>query len=379
MAVMSPMPESWFIDAWAPTEGLVFASRRPSRSDPWSAEFIGASDARVQTFAIAAPSFEPQPVDRSAAFGAARRGFQERFSVDGETEYAFASLDQLITFARRIYSGSGPGTMGGGGEPPEPGPEPDGDGGAPFQPYDDFIRARDALGSTGDELLRILKDSRTRADRTSAIERLMTEAVVHNAAVLLLQCADSGSMDRRVPMRWFRAAGSLTRSIDIDWWYRWASKLEPRLPPGEIEYLWRRGVLPFGLREDRLTLAGLADAPFPIHLVRAYRLPLSIRTMLDLATYIAGDRRYVVASDLSALLALLIAVAAHFSFDTVAADWDLGGQSSFDQLRKSCSRYIADWLPVDELPEKLEHEVRRWCWRGPRGQRSNGSQRSEGE
>jgi hypothetical protein len=371
MAVMS-MSETWFIDAWAPTEGLVFASRRPHRADPWSAEFTGASDAPVQTFAIAAPSFESQPVDRSVAFGAARRGFQERFSVDGETEYAFASLDQLITFARRIYSGSGPGTVGGG-EPPEPGPEPDGDGGAPFRPYGDFVRASDAHG-TGDGMLRMLKDLRTRADRASAIERLMTKAVMHDAAVVLLRCADSSSMHRRVSLRWFRAAGGLTGAIDIDWWNRWAAKLEPRLSSGEVEYLWRRGVLPFGPREDRPTLAGLADAPFPIELVRAYRLPLSIRTMLDVATYIAADRKYVVASDLAALLALLIAVAAHFSIDAVMADWDLEGQTRFDHLGKSCSRYIADWLPVDGLPEKLEHEVRRWCWRGPRGQRSNASQ-----
>src|SRR5947207_8120411 len=99
--------------------------------DPWD---DGAGDpasiVRPVTFAIAAPGFEPGPVDRSIAFGAARRGFQERFSTNGENEYAFESLDQLIVFARRVYSGSVPGTLGGGDEgPPGPGPEPE--GGAP--------------------------------------------------------------------------------------------------------------------------------------------------------------------------------------------------------------------------------------------------------
>ena len=121
---MSGLEAKWHIDAWAPTEGLVFASKRLRGEDPWDMrQGKAAGFVPPMTFTIAAPSFEPEPVDRSLAFGAVRRGFQEGFSIDGQTEYDFDSLDQLITFARRIYSGSGPSTMGGAGEGPlEPGP-----------------------------------------------------------------------------------------------------------------------------------------------------------------------------------------------------------------------------------------------------------------
>ena len=54
------MALNWYIDAWAQTDGLVFASQRERSTDPWVLD-----PARpVMTFAIAAPNFEAQPVDR---------------------------------------------------------------------------------------------------------------------------------------------------------------------------------------------------------------------------------------------------------------------------------------------------------------------------
>lgn len=97
------MELKWYIDSWGPTEGVAFVSKREPCEDPWALE-------HTATLMIRAPDFEPRPVDRTFAFGAARRGFQERFAIEGLTEYGFDSLEYLTTFVSRIYLGSGPGT-----------------------------------------------------------------------------------------------------------------------------------------------------------------------------------------------------------------------------------------------------------------------------
>lgn len=368
------MALSWYLDAWAPTDGLVFASQRERSTDPWVLD-----PARpVMTFAIAAPNFEAQPVDRSLAFGAVRRGFQERFSLDGETEFGFESLVQLITFTRRIYSGSGPGTMGGGAgaPPPEPGPAPEGEGGAP-EWYASQLRDGENGGpkATGKNLLAALTVQH--ADRREILKRSITPPDVTVAASrLLIDCAGAAEASGlfKDSTRLVHAAACLTTSIDeLRALYSFASGRARRIAEFlDRVYEWHRYRGSSYVETWKPHLGDVTQAPIPAGLARALGFPASVRTMLDVVSYIAADRDFVVRSSQASLLPVLLAVAANFRAHAAGFVWfdARTDTQSIDSLLDDCSRFIADWLPVEKLPDKLEEEIRAWCWRGPGGQRS---------
>ncbi|MEO6320428.1 MAG: hypothetical protein ABIR56_07150 [Polaromonas sp.] len=366
------MALNWYIDAWAPTDGLVFASQRGQADDPWVLDAAGP----LMTFAIAAPSFEAQPVDRSLAFGAVRRGFQERFSIDGEVEFSFESLAQLITFTRRIYSGSGPGTMGGGAGGPPPEPAPEGEGGAP-----DWLagqrqeRQGEGQNLAGRDLLGALVVAN--ADRRQVVKGSITLPDVTGAASrLLIECAGAAAASglRKDSSRLVHAAACLTTSVDeLRDLYSFASERAPRIAEFlDRVYEWHRYRGSMYLEAWHPHLGDAAQAPIAAGLVRALGLPGSVRTLLDVVSYIAADRDFVVRSSQADLLPLLLAVAANFRAHAAGFVWfdARTDTQSTDRLLDDCSRFIADWLPIEKLPDKLEEEIRAWCWRGPGGQRS---------
>ncbi len=367
------MALSWYIDAWAPTDGIVFASRRIQASDPW----VHDAGEPEMTFAISAPSFEAHPVDRSIAFGATRRGFQERFSTNGETEFGFDSLEKLITFARRIYSGSGPGTMGGGGNepPPEPGPPSEGPDGAPAWFAREFLEmSLNEMGSSGSELLNAMHDS-SPAKRKELLLRAITPEVQKAGARLLIHCAvEAATASFEGGYRLALAATSLVGTPE-----EWHSlQVFARERDDQIgRYISRR--LDWhhysGAVFSQALSARLGDAmhaPIPVRFVEVLGMPSAVRTMLDVVSYVRADRDFVVRSSLAGLLPLLLAVAANFRAHTAGPAWydDTSYTKSVDRLIDDCSRFIVDWLPVEELPFELEREVHNWCWRGPRDQRS---------
>lgn len=374
------MALNWYIDAWAPTEGLVFASQREQSEDPW----VRDSARPVTTFAIAAPNFEAQPVDRSLAFGAVRRGFQERFSVGGGVEFGFESLAQLITFARRIYSGSGPGTMGGGGgaPPPEPGPAPEGEGeggagvgGAPDWFASQLLDVEMHGGLPGGgELLDTMGDTPP-AERRGVFKRSVTPQLRMAASRLLIECAveAAASSSFQDACRLVRAAACFASSFDeLDSLRSLALTRDDRIAAflaRNFEWYHFRGVM---FQEPaRPQLVEVTHAPIPARFLRALGLPSSVRTMLDVLSYIAADRSYVVRSS-PGLLPLLLAVAANFRTHAAGFVWydEKTDTQSIDRLSDECSRFIADWLPVEKLPDELEEEIRAWCWRSPADQRS---------
>lgn len=371
------MALKWYIDAWAPTEGFVFASHRLQTNDPWELD----SHDPVMTFAIAAPNFEPQPVDRSAAFGAVRRGFQERFSINGEVEYVFNSIDEIITFARRIYSGSGPGTMGGGGgePPPETGPEPRGDGGAPqwfASEILDVIMERQQ--TTFEEVLGTMQERSTK-ERQSFFTNLITPQIRKAASRLLIECAAEALNSTSVQdaFRLTRTASCFANSFD-EWreqlsHVRGGNGLFPEFLLRVFDWHPYPGQLCF--ETPRLNLRESTQAPVPMRIVQALDLPAKVRTMLDVLSYIGADRHYVAHSSQSGLLPVLLAVAANFSAQTRGSEWygyhqDSQSARLIGRAIDDCSRFIADWLPLKELPYDLEQEVHAWCLRGPKDQRS---------
>lgn len=376
------MALNWYIDAWAPAEGFVFASQRPRLEDPW----VRDTPEPITTLVIAAPNFEAQPVDRSVAFGAVRRGFQERFSLNGETEFGFDSLDQLVGFARRIYSGGGPGTMGGGGVEPPPEPEPEGqDGGAPASFSGELLgtEMRD-MQSTGGELLDGLKRL-PKAQRQHALRRSITRDVEAAASRFLIECAadaaDSGSA--RESVRFVHAAACLSTSQKG--WVELYGFAEGRSLP--ISYAFRRMFDPYYLyggtvylESSRPHLGAAARAAIPASLVKALRLPPKVRTMLDVMSYLAADRVFVARSSQAGLLPLLLAVAVNFRAHAAGSPWYDDGQEtrSIDRLLLDCSNFIAEWLPIEMLAPALEEEVHAWCRRGPRDQRATKRQPQEG-
>ena len=368
------MALNWYIDAWAPTDGLVFASQRGQSEDPWENDAVEA----VMTFAIAAPNFEAQPVDRSAAFGAVRRGFQERFSINGEDEFDFESLNQLIAFARRIYAGSGPGTLGGGGvePPPEPGPAPE-SGGAPDWFASEFLGLEmDDRRGNGSELLGALNNS-PNAERGRVLKPWLTPQVTQAASRLLIEFAAGAGVSGflRESSRLIDVAACLTTSIgELNALRSLAHERDQKV----VEIMARSyasyrypGLALKSHDSWKPDLAQVAQAPIPARFVKALGLPPTVRTMLDAVSYVAADRRFVVRSSLSGLLPVLLAVAANFRAHAQGFVWydHITGTQSIDHLLDDCSRFIANWLPVDELPIELEQEVHRWCWRGPRDQR----------
>jgi len=376
------MEMNWYIDAWAPTEGFVFASHRQRAEDPWERDTPGP----ITTFAVTAPNFEAQPVDRSVAFGAVRRGFQERFSLDGETEFGFDSLDQLVGFARRVYSGSGPGTMGGGGVEPPPEPEPEGQGdGAPAWFASDLLRTemRD-LQSTGADLLGALHKL-PKAECRDLLRNSITPDVKTAASRFLIECAAEAARSgfTREVVRLCHAAACLSDSQEtaIES-YEFARE---RMP--SVAHIFRRIFDPYlyerlaYLGSSRPHLGQAAHAAVPAQLVKALGLPPKVRTMLDVVSYLTADRLFVARSSQAGLLPLLLAVAVNFRAHVAGSPWydDMTDARSIDGLLLDCSNFMADWLPIEMLVPALEQQVHAWCRRGPRDQRRSRNQIEEGE
>jgi hypothetical protein len=368
------MAINWHIDAWAPTDGLVFVSQRLQAADPWQQE----SDP-PNTFVIVAPNFEAQPIDRSVAFGAVRRGFQERFSIDGENEFGFKSLDQLISFARRIYSGSGPGTLGGGGIEPPPEMPPDGgvDGNALINEWPGVIVDANDQRGNGSRLLDAISKA-SNSNPESAVKSFIGANDTACASSFLISCAfeaaDTHSFDDAYRLlrtalcfasspNEFEAALSTTQSRNSR--TNNAAFLVRSLHSYHFRELGFSGAY-------KPNLVRVMHSPIPAKLVRALGLPGKVRTMLDIMSYLAADREYVAGLSNATLLPLLLAIAANFRAQLPSYMWhdDMWNAQSNDQLLRDCSRLIADWLPIHALPQELETEIHGWSLRGPHDQRT---------
>lgn len=115
------MSESFYIDTLDGIGGAAFASFR-------TGNLTTASSAGDEpAWFIAAPDFSPSPVStRGIALAANNGSFQLGFSVDGETEVAFRSLEVLAEYVRRLFVAGGGGDGAGGVGPAAPTPPEDG-------------------------------------------------------------------------------------------------------------------------------------------------------------------------------------------------------------------------------------------------------------
>lgn len=130
------MSDAWRIDSLDARAGLAFAS--------WREADLSGGAPRLDRDAVflSPPAFSPEVLgSRAIGFGAARGQAQLGVFLDGE-ELAFATLEALTEFVRRLYMGSGGGDAGGGGGRPGP-PEPEGGG----PPEDLTWRSREGTGA----------------------------------------------------------------------------------------------------------------------------------------------------------------------------------------------------------------------------------------
>jgi len=281
----------WFIDSWSPTEGIAFVSQREPCEDPWALE-------RTQTFVLRAPDFVITPVDRSIAFGATRRNFQERFGlVESRQEYGFASLQYLTAFVRRIYLGGGPGSGGeGGGSPFNGNPDAGGDNGneAPRESYGALLDLPES-------------------ERLNGVRAQLDKSVFEGAAKILEQIQWSSRPGRR-------------------------HLFSDRAPHG-MGWLSHQYVRPNGVPKK---VGSLNDAMFFFAADRTLvsRAPLTDVMPLLLATavyfsnppdYYFNGWRY------------------HDNFEW----WEWKASTTY-------APYIVDWLPFDQLPPELEVILETW-------------------
>lgn len=123
------MSARFYIDALDGLGGAAFGSLREGNLA--IAEAAGDAPA----WYIAAPDFRPRPVSsRAIGLAANRGGFQLGFSIDGETEVPFKSLEVLAEYVRRLFISGGGGDGPGGVGPTFPPPPEDGgpEGGGDF-------------------------------------------------------------------------------------------------------------------------------------------------------------------------------------------------------------------------------------------------------
>lgn len=284
------MELKWFIDSWSPTEGIAFVSQREPCEDPWALE-------QTQTFLLRAPDFVISPVDRSIAFGATRRNFQERFGlVESRQEYGFASLEYLTAFVRRIYLGGGPGSGGeGGGFPFNGNPDAGGDNGN--EP------PRESYGALLD-----LPES----ERLNGVRAQLDKSVFEGAAQILEQ------------IQWDSRRGR--RHLFSD-----------RTPHG-MAWLSHQYVRPNGVPKK---VGSLNDAMFFFAADRtlAARVPLTDVMPLLLATAVYFMSREVYFDQ--------------FPYRDYYPIWER-------RFSSACASYIVGWLPFDKLPPDLELTLAQW-------------------
>jgi hypothetical protein len=123
------MTASWYIDSWAPRDGIAFASLRAAiglHEDARSAEWLRSVE---RTVSLRPPNWEVIDAQMATALHAERFEFQRGFFSAANAEIAFASLDEVVEVIRRAYVAAG-GDIDPGPEPAdnEPqSPEPEGD------------------------------------------------------------------------------------------------------------------------------------------------------------------------------------------------------------------------------------------------------------
>ncbi|MFJ2682239.1 hypothetical protein ACIOYV_00700 [Pseudomonas sp. NPDC087342] len=320
------MELKWYIDSWAPTEGVAFVSKRKSCEDPWALE-------HTATLMIRAPEFEARPVDRAVAFGAARRGFQERFAIEGSKEYGFFSLEHLTTFVSRIYLGSGPGAGGGGGLPVEGGPGPKGSGHFRVR-INKLARLKIVLSETnwGVFFLELLEASPY--DRFTKIQGLLNEYVLLSALELLEESAHE-------------AGGPQVRSNYLNW------------------------LAPTNRLETAFT------APLPHSYAQSLQLPEKLRSFTDLMSFIASDRAVIAGLSMAQVLPLLLATAIQLLRPSTISVYyrvrlydEEGWQYWHHRFSDRYAQFILNWLPLAGLPSELEQPLKEWNQRSHEDQRA---------
>lgn len=364
---------NWHIDTWAPTEGIVFASERASDVDLWETN----QTPEPSTFLITAPGFDAQPVDRSIAFGALRRGFQERFSLDGRNEFSFASLDQITLFCRRIYSGSGPGTAnGGGGEPLDPGPSP-GNGGD-----DPRLSARrrqvdQAVSElpSGENLLTLLNESKD-GQSHKYLEQFFTEDACWAASDLLRECLNPQSKSQFVQDD-FALFSAALHLADFDQKVRLLADVLGAHHDPEVRYHLRRwerygfGYLS-ALLPDQYCNTEIPKPLLTRKITADFKLPASVRTTLDALQFVCADRTYVASLPPKKLWPFLLALAAVYQIQKPALYGGVGWSARSPQpdFLRRCAEFLTRNLPVEPLPKVLEKELKKWSNLGPEKQRN---------
>lgn len=167
------MSEHFYIDTLDGIGGAAFASFREGNLT------TASSAGDEPAWFIAAPDFSPNPVSSRAIALAANNGsFQLGFSVDGETEVSFESLEVLAEYVRRLFVAGGGGDGTGGVGPATPTPP---EGGGPGE-GGDF----DVESSVG-QLLNFAKEMR------GHIEELPGQAHVHKLSELVNAPANTPS------------------------------------------------------------------------------------------------------------------------------------------------------------------------------------------
>lgn len=293
----------WYIDSWAPIEGVAFFSRRETSVDPWRLE-------QVTTLMLQAPEFEPVQIDRSIAFGAVSRGFHERFAIaNSEQEYGFCSLEVLIAFVRRIYLGGGPGSAG------DDGPTDDG---GPDSGPDNLAARFVELTPAAEELMQTYKRKQFNAflnlppeARFETIRTALDEFVYLRAKQILQQTWTTIGNSRR---------------------------------------FWR-------IRSD----AG--DTWLPRQYAIPSGVPGKIRRFSDAMFFFAADRTVIGGLSQADALPLLLAISMYFSHPS-ADDFGYWFQDDWFEWHQQRSgyhaKYIVEWLPFDALPNELESTLQVW-------------------
>ncbi|CRM96496.1 hypothetical protein [Pseudomonas sp. 22 E 5] len=333
------MEMKWYIDSWAPLEGVVFASHRACSSDVWDVE-------RIQTIRMAAPYFEPENVSRAMAFGAAQRGFQEQFSIDGEQESGFDTLELLGLFVRRTYLGGGSGPTGNDGDgPPLPPGRGDGSDG-----LDVDRQSLKGIGEKSDfralmsDIQELTADQRAR--KLHSLVRARQDLNLKAASEILRDAANLTAITRSQNQHRLRAIASALYPLqdNDDFWYP--------------------------IREERHGLSLALKAPLPKNFAHTVGLPLKILTMMDALSFLAADRRFLNECSVDGVLPLLLAVSANFCSNKRAMYRGYRSWHSYrDDFIRQCCVFIAEWLPFDELPDALANVVSNWNDMGAAAQR----------
>lgn len=374
----------WFIDAWFPADGIVFISLRTSRADIWQ-ETNGEPDTEGRpavAMLLRAPEFEPEPIERRIAFGAVQRGGQEGFSLDGEGEFAFESIEQVGAFVRRVYAGSGPAdTTGGAGPAPAPrDPEPDN----PDAPWPELDLEQGPDAEADWSLKKDVSEDKHELERrmvagcSATVRRSAANLLISSVSAVFDQ---TGRPDRLEAVMPLLQAAMLLTAEDRDFWsqrFVQALRRDRRrtLQPGELSVVLM-------LVADFFDPYPLQRLPWPdsarSHMVRwrlpgasAHRLllPAQVDSWLDALCYLRADRRYLSGTKFSQWGALLLALTAPLVIARAEAwaVWPPARALPVPWLVPiaRCMQMAVELLPAEALPASLEDNIERWCRRaGP--------------